>query len=256
MFLGPSGVGKTELCKALAEFLALHLARFDMSEFMEKHSVSRLIGAPPGYAGYDDGGLLTNEVHTYPESLVMFDEAEKAHLDIFKVLLQVLSDARLTDGRGDTVDFKNVILIMTSNLGGRHFLNEALSFEDAEKLALKEVSDTFPPEFLGRLDGIICFSRLELPMLRWVARRRVDTINKGIGVDGLKLEMTDATIERFCIEHQDPRYGARPILTSMKRTMEADLASAILSHPAGNGGVFDVEYVEDKLTVKLQPLID
>ncbi len=176
LFLGPSGTGKTELGKALAEYdtgSEKNMVRIDMSEFMEKHSVSRLIGAPPGYAGYEEGGVLTNAVHAHPKSIVMFDEVEKAHQDVFKILLQVLGDGRLTDGQGMTVDFRETYVIMTSNLGTSYFLDESLSYEQAAKEAMCMVQKFFAPEFLGRLDSIVCFHRLELSLLEKVAMKRV-----------------------------------------------------------------------------------
>ena len=255
LFLGPSGVGKTETGKALAWFLTgsdKNLIRIDMSEFMESHSVSRLIGAPPGYAGYDEGGVLTNAVLAKPKSVVMLDEAEKAHVDVFKPLLSVTSDGRLTDGKGVTVDFKETMIILTSNAGSRHFLNEQITFEQAEELAMKDVKNWLPTEFLGRLDGIVCFHRLELPMLSRVAKRRVDQINRSIGKNQLRLDFPDPDIETFCIIYRNPDYGARPILTAMKSTLERDLAIKILERTNG-AGMFHAHYVNDALAVDFEP---
>ena len=256
LFLGPSGVGKTETGKALSWFLfgtEKSLIRIDMSEFMEQHSVSRLIGAPPGYAGYDEGGVLTNAVMAKPKSVVMFDEAEKAHVNVFKPLLSVMSDGRLTDGQGNTVDFKETIIILTSNAGSRHFLNEQLTFEEAEQLAMQDVKNWLPTEFIGRLDGIVCFHRLELPMLKRVANRRVAQLNRSIGKDQNRLEFPDSDVENFCTIYKNPDYGARPILQAMKFTLEADLAVAILERKNGAGGVFHAHYVADKLALDFEP---
>jgi ATP-dependent Clp protease ATP-binding subunit ClpB len=255
LFLGPSGVGKTETGKALAWFLTgtdKNLIRIDMSEFMEKHSVSRLIGAPPGYAGYDEGGVLTNAVLAKPKSVVMFDEAEKAHVDVFKPLLSVTSDGRLTDGQGVTVDFRETMIILTSNAGSRHFLNDQLTFEQAEQMAMQDVKNWLPTEFIGRLDGIVCFHRLEMPMLKRVAKRRVEQLNRGISKNQLRLEFPDPDVETFCTFYQNPDYGARPILQAMKSTLEGDLAIAILERKNG-AGVFTAHYVSDKLAVDFEP---
>lgn len=257
LFLGPSGVGKTELGKALAEFLTgteKNLIRFDMSEYMEQHAVSRLIGAPPGYAGHDEGGALTNAVHDHPKSVVMFDEIEKAHPDIFKVLLQVLGDGRLTDGRGVTVDFKETYIILTSNAGTAHFLDEELTYEQSVVLAMKDVDKLLLPEIRGRLDSIICFHRLDLLRLEKVAKRRIDKINKSIEGRKLKLVMADdgeeGDIHRFCAAYQDSRYGARTILKSLKKTLEDELATAILS--SSGGGTLRATFNEDR-TFTVEP---
>ena len=257
LFLGPSGVGKTETGKALAWFMTgtdKNLIRIDMSEFMESHSVSKMIGAPPGYAGYDQGGVLTEAVLAKPKSVVMFDEAEKAHVDVFKPLLSVTSDGRLTDGKGVTVDFKETMIILTSNAGSRHFLNEQITFEQAEELALQDVKKWLPPEFLGRLDGIVCFHRLELPMLSRVAKRRVDQINRSIGRNQHRLDFPEADVQTFCTIYQNPDYGARPILTAMKSTLERDLAIQILERSNNGAGVFHAHYVADKLALDFEAL--
>ncbi len=232
LFLGPSGVGKTELGKALAEFETgseKNLIRFDMSEYMEKHSLARMIGAPPGYAGYDEGGLLTNAVRAHPRSVIIFDEIEKAHPDIFKIFLQILGDGRLTDGQGDTVDFKETYIIMTSNAGTINFLNEELTYDQAASLAMKDVDQFLLPEIRGRLDGIICFHRLELSLLEKVAHKRIKKINKAIESHKMKLIVDDDDIVKFCAAYQDSRYGARAILKGLNTTLEKELATAILS---------------------------
>jgi ATP-dependent Clp protease ATP-binding subunit ClpB len=247
LFLGPSGVGKSETGIALAWFLTgsdSNFVRIDMSEFMEKHSVSRLIGAPPGYAGYEEGGVLTNAVQDMPNAVIMFDEAEKGHQDVFKVLLQVMSAGRLTDGKGATIDFKETMIILTSNLGTKYFLDETLTFEEAEAAALNEVKRFFPPEFLGRLDEIVCFRRLGIPMLARVAQRRLKELNEAIAPEQLRLEIPPADIERFCECYQNPDYGARPIIGALKKTLERDLAVHILERKNG-AGVFHGSFAND-----------
>ena len=238
LFLGPSGVGKTETGKALAEFDASKLIRFDMSEYMESHAVARLIGAPPGYAGHDEGGMLTNAVHNNPKAVVMFDEIEKAHEDIFKIFLQMLSDGRLTDGLGETVDFRETIIIMTSNAGTTHFLDESLSYEQASQLAMKAVEKILLPEIRGRIDGIICFRRLDLPLLEKVAQRRIDQLGRSLHAREAILDISLDDRNAFCARYQDPSYGARSILKAMKATLEDDLSFAVLSQPTVKPGVY------------------
>ncbi len=256
LFLGPSGVGKTESGKALAEFVTGHeknMIRLDMSEYMEKHSVSRLIGAPPGYAGYDEGGVLTNAVLAQPQAIIMFDEVEKAHEDIFKVLLQVLGDGRLTDGQGNTVNFKETYIILTSNIGTPHFLNEEFSYDQAAQMAKKEVEHFFAPELRGRLDGIICFRRLGLDLLERVADRRIGKLNKTLETNKLKLNITPENVHAFCEKYQDSRYGARAILKAMKTVLEDQLSTAVLSATSHgtlvaqfDGTTFSINYQETK----------
>ena len=249
LFLGPSGCGKTETGKALAEFEASKLIRFDMSEYMERHAVSRLIGAPPGYAGHDEGGLLTKAVHDNPKAVVMFDEIEKAHEDIFKIFLQVLSDGRLTDGMGETVDFRETIIIMTSNAGTEHFLDESLTYEEAAQLAKKAVERFLLTEIRGRIDDIICFRRLDLSLLEKVAQRRIDQLGRSLKSREATLDISAEDRNAFCACYQNPSYGARSILTAMKRTLEADLSFAVLSQPTVIPGVYQAGLVQDRFEV-------
>lgn len=241
----------TELGKALADFENVKLVRIDMSEFMEKHSVSRLIGAPPGYAGHDEGGVLTKAVHDFPTAVVMLDEIEKAHEDVFKLLLQVLSDGRLTDGFGETANFAETIIIMTSNAGGSYFTDPNLTYEQATKLAIEEVNDFLLPEIRGRLDAIICFHRLDLPMLAWVTKKRITALNRSLQRNHEStIEIDDPDIEQFCRTYQDDRYGGRKMLTALKQTLEGTLATEILKDANGagvyhshfNGNTFDVHF--------------
>ncbi|HCN19614.1 MAG TPA: type VI secretion system ATPase TssH, partial [Planctomycetia bacterium] len=233
IFLGPTGVGKTELCRALAEFLFDNenaMVRIDMSEFMEQHSVARLIGAPPGYVGYEEGGRLTEAVRRRPYSVVLFDEIEKAHRDVFNVLLQVLDDGRLTDGHGRTVDFKNTIIVMTSNIGTQ-WIHE-LSGKDKEeelkeriKEALKEV---FRPEFLNRIDDIIIFNRLSKEELQEIVEIQLKALKKRLAEHNLELVISDGVKDRLVEEGFDPVYGARPLKRTIQRLIENPLASELL----------------------------
>lgn len=238
IFLGPTGVGKTELAKALAEFLfddEAAMVRLDMSEYMEKHSVSRLIGAPPGYVGYDEGGQLTEAVRRRPYSVVLFDEIEKAHPDVFNVLLQVLDDGRITDGQGRTVDFTNTVLIMTSNIGSQFILSE----EDAAARngkALDALRGHFRPEFLNRVDEIIIFDRLQMEDLKRIVHIQLERVQKRLAARGLRLELSDAAAELVAGHGYDPVYGARPLKRAIQHDILDPLSMAILEgkYPEGS----------------------
>lgn len=238
IFLGPTGVGKTELAKALAEFLfddEAAMVRIDMSEYMEKHSVSRLIGAPPGYVGYDEGGQLTEAVRRRPYSVVLFDEIEKAHPDVFNVLLQVLDDGRITDGQGRTVDFTNTVLIMTSNIGSQFILNEQDAAVRNEK-ALNALRGHFRPEFLNRVDDIIIFDRLQADDLKHIIRIQLQRVSKRLAARGLKMELSDAAAELVATHGYDPVYGARPLKRAIQHDLLDPLSMAILAgqYPEGS----------------------
>jgi ATP-dependent Clp protease ATP-binding subunit ClpB len=232
LFLGPTGVGKTELCKALATFLfdsEDHLIRIDMSEYMEKHSVSRLIGAPPGYVGYDEGGQLTEQVRRKPYSVILFDEVEKAHPDVFNALLQVLDDGRLTDGQGRTVDFKNTVLVMTSNLGSQMIQSMAGSDYQVVKLAVMgEVKTHFRPEFVNRIDEIVVFHALGEEHIKSIARIQLNTLQARLARMDYGLEVTDAALAELAKVGFDPVYGARPLKRAIQSEIENPLAKAIL----------------------------
>lgn len=238
IFLGPTGVGKTELAKALAEFLfddEAAMVRIDMSEYMEKHSVSRLIGAPPGYVGYDEGGQLTEAVRRRPYSVVLFDEIEKAHPDVFNVLLQVLDDGRITDGQGRTVDFTNTVLIMTSNIGSQFILNEQDAAARNEK-TLNALRGHFRPEFLNRVDDIIIFDRLQADDLKHIIRIQLQRVSKRLAARGLKMELSDAAAELVATHGYDPVYGARPLKRAIQHDLLDPLSMAILAgqYPEGS----------------------
>lgn len=211
IFLGPTGVGKTEVAKALAYELfddEKHMIRIDCSEYMEAFNVSRLVGAPPGYVGYDEGGELTEAVRRNPYSIVLFDEIEKAHKDVFNILLQILDDGRLTDSQGRTVDFKNTIIIMTSNLGSEYILE---GLDNAKELVMNELKNTFRPEFINRIDEIIVFNSLKKDVIGDIVDKIIKEINDRLQQNFLHVEITDAVKEKIINEAYDERYGARPI---------------------------------------------
>ncbi|WP_028919167.1 ATP-dependent chaperone ClpB [Pseudoxanthomonas suwonensis] len=249
LFLGPTGVGKTELCKSLAGFLfdsTDAMVRIDMSEFMEKHSVARLIGAPPGYVGYEEGGYLTEAVRRRPYSLILLDEVEKAHPDVFNILLQVLDDGRLTDGQGRTVDFRNTVIVMTSNLGS-HQIQE-LSGDDSPEAYVQMkaavmgvVQAHFRPEFINRLDDIVVFHPLDKAQIKSIARIQLRGLEKRLAERGLKLELSDAALELLANVGFDPVYGARPLKRAIQAQVENPLAQKILAGEFANGDTVKVD---------------
>jgi ATP-dependent Clp protease ATP-binding subunit ClpB len=232
LFLGPTGVGKTELCKALAAFLfdsEEHLIRIDMSEYMEKHSVARLIGAPPGYVGYEEGGQLTELVRRRPYSVILFDEVEKAHPDVFNALLQVLDEGRMTDGQGRTVDFKNTVIVMTSNLGSHMIQSMAGDDPTLIKTAvLAEVKASFRPEFVNRIDEIVVFHALDEKHVRAIARIQLRQLAERLAKSELRLEVAETALEELAKVGFDPVYGARPLKRAIQQAIENPLAKAIL----------------------------
>jgi ATP-dependent Clp protease ATP-binding subunit ClpB len=244
LFLGPTGVGKTELCKTLAEYLfdsADHMIRIDMSEFMEKHSVARLIGAPPGYVGYEEGGYLTEAVRRKPYSVILMDEVEKAHPDVFNVLLQVLDDGRLTDGQGRTVDFRNTVIVMTSNLGSQ--MIQQMSGDDYQviKLAvLGEVKSYFRPEFINRIDEVVVFHALDEKHIASIARIQLHALEARLAQMEMKLEISDAALAEIAKAGFDPVYGARPLKRAIQSELENPLAREILSGRFGPKDVIQV----------------
>ena len=232
LFLGPTGVGKTELTKALAAFLFdddQAMVRIDMSEFMEKHAVSRLIGAPPGYVGYEEGGVLTEAVRRRPYQVILFDEVEKAHPDVFNVLLQVLDDGRLTDGQGRTVDFKNTVIVMTSNLGSQ--MIQAMSGDDYQmvKLAvMAEVKTYFRPEFINRIDEVVVFHSLDQKHIASIAKIQLAYLEKRLAKLDMHLEASDEALAELAKAGFDPVFGARPLKRAIQEFIENPLAKRIL----------------------------
>jgi len=251
LFLGPTGVGKTELTKALAEFLfdsQEHLIRLDMSEFMEKHSVARLIGAPPGYVGYDEGGYLTEAVRRNPYSVILLDEVEKAHPDVFNVLLQVLDDGRLTDGQGRTVDFRNTVVIMTSNLGSQMIQQMAGDDYGVIKLAvMAEVKTFFRPEFINRIDDVIVFHSLDEKNIRDIARIQLQYLEKRLAAMDMALAVSDAALDRIAESGFDPVFGARPLKRAIQAEIENPLATHILEGDFGPKDTIKVDCKKGKM---------
>ena len=257
IFLGPTGVGKTELAKALSESLfdtERNMIRIDMSEYMEKHSVSRLVGAPPGYVGYDEGGQLTEAVRRKPYSVILFDEIEKAHPDVFNILLQLLDDGRLTDNQGRTVDFKNTIVIMTSNIGSSELIEnmnqEGYIPEEVKEKVTGELKNYFRPEFLNRVDDIIVFSALTLEQVKKIIDLAFKGIEKRLADREMKLTMTDAAKELIAKESYDPQYGARPIKRYLQKHVENELASMIIRGDLLDGGSVTIDSDGTNLTFK------
>ena len=252
LFLGSTGVGKTELCKALAQFLfdsEDHLIRIDMSEYMEKHSVARLIGAPPGYVGYEAGGYLTEQVRRKPYSVILFDEVEKAHPDVFNVLLQALDDGRMTDGQGRTVDFKNTVMVMTSNLGSSEIarLAEAGTPDDAIAIAvMEEVKHYFRPEFINRIDEVVVFHGLNAENIQGIAKIQLQRLAQRLIEQDMTLNVSDAAVAAIAKEGFDPAYGARPLKRAISQYIENPLARAILAGQYGPNATINVDYHDGK----------
>ena len=250
IFLGPTGVGKTEVARTLAYELfddERHMIRIDMSEYMESHSVARLIGAPPGYVGYDEGGQLTEAVRRNPYSIVLFDEIEKAHHDVFNVLLQILDDGRITDGQGRTVDFKNTIIIMTSNLGSEYILDNK---DNANELVMQELRSTFKPEFINRIDEIIIFNSLTKDVVYDILNKIIKDIEYRLRDKNIKIDITNKAKEFIVNASYDEKYGARPIKRYVQRNVETLIAEAIINDKISFGSTITIDVDSDKLILK------
>ena len=255
LFLGPTGVGKTELAKSLADFLfddEKALIRIDMSEYGEKHTVSRLVGAPPGYVGYDEGGQLTEAVRRRPYSVVLLDEVEKAHPSVFDILLQVLDDGRLTDGQGRTVDFRNTLLILTSNLGSQFLVDKSLSHEEQREKVLDIVHSTFKPEFLNRLDDIVLFDALDQAELASIVDLQIEHMSQRLSDRRISLEVTQGAEDWLALEGYDPAFGARPLRRLVQREIGDKLARALLAGDVVDGDTVVVDLPEDPEAKGLQ----
>ena len=269
LFLGPTGVGKTELCKSLAEAMfgdENAMIRIDMSEYMERHTVSRLIGSPPGYVGHDEGGQLTEKVRRKPYSVVLFDEIEKAHEDVWNVLLQILDDGRITDSQGRTVDFKNTVIVMTSNIGAksltqasaklgfdadekRHDPDAEKAFAQAREAVMSELRQTFRPEFLNRIDDIIVFRSLTEEDIREVARRMLKTVSARMEAMGIHLDTSDEAVAELAKEGFDPKYGARPLRRAIQSQVEDAVAERMLDGTLKAGDTAKLTVENEKLCV-------
>jgi ATP-dependent Clp protease ATP-binding subunit ClpB len=254
LFLGPTGVGKTELCKTLANFLfdtENSMIRIDMSEFMEKHSVARMVGAPPGYVGYEEGGYLTEAVRRKPYSVILLDEVEKAHPDVFNILLQVLDDGRLTDGQGRTVDFKNTVIIMTSNLGSDIIqeVSGESNYQQMKGLVMGAVGEHFRPEFLNRVDDIVVFHPLGKEQITEIAKIQLRSLRERLAEKGYKLELSLAALDKIADAGFDPVYGARPLKRAIQTEIENPLAQKILAGTLGVDGVVTIDVKADKMTI-------
>jgi ATP-dependent Clp protease ATP-binding subunit ClpB len=245
IFLGPTGVGKTELARALAEFLfddEQAMVRIDMSEFMEKHSVARLIGAPPGYVGYEEGGYLTEAVRRRPYTVVLFDEIEKAHPEVFNVLLQILDDGRLTDGKGRTVDFKNTVLIMTSNIGSQWIQDlGAEEHQEMRRRVLEALRAHFKPEFLNRVDDVVIFRSLSIENIKEIVEIQLKNLKKRLAERKINLNLSDRAKEVLAKEGFDPVYGARPLKRAIQRLIQDPLALKVLEGEFLEGDTIEIE---------------
>ena len=260
-------MGKTELCKALAEAMfgdEKAMVRFDMSEYMEKHTVSRLVGSPPGYVGYDEGGQLTEAVRTKPYSVVLFDEIEKAHPDVFNILLQILEDGRVTDSQGKTVDFKNTVIIMTSNVGARLITekqkglgfsqvsseeaSQEADFEKTRELVLGELKALFRPEFLNRVDDIIVFHKLTKDDTQKIARKMLSALEKKLSEMDIQMEFTDAAVAAVADKGYDPNYGARPLRRVIQSQVEDPISEEMLEGKVTANQSYRCDYSDGKFT--------
>jgi ATP-dependent Clp protease ATP-binding subunit ClpB len=259
IFLGPTGVGKTELAKTLAQTLfdsEDNIIRLDMSEYMERHTVSRLIGAPPGYVGYEEGGQLTEAVRRKPYSVLLFDEIEKAHGDVFNVLLQILDDGRVTDSQGRTVDFKNTVIIMTSNIGSHHLLEGVTPSgeltERAREAVMSDLRKHFRPEFLNRVDDIVLFKPLQLDEIKKIVELQIEDLRRRLADRGVRLEMTEPGREYVARRGYDPVYGARPLKRYIQHELESRIARALVAGQVTDGSLVRVDVHDGQLAVEIE----
>ncbi|MEG0380272.1 MAG: AAA family ATPase, partial [Kurthia sp.] len=266
IFLGPTGVGKTELARALAEVMFGDddsMIRVDMSEYMEKHSTSRLVGSPPGYVGFEEGGQLTEKVRRKPYSVILLDEIEKAHPDVFNILLQVLDDGRLTDSKGRVVDFRNTVVIMTSNIGAEALkFKKSLGFgaqekkqsqENAKSVMLEELKKAFRPEFLNRVDEMIVFHSLEKEELREIVQKMAVQLTKRLHEQKIELQLTDAALEKIADEGYDPEYGARPLRRAIQKNVEDRLSEEILKGTVLTDQIVVFDVKDNEFTIDVKP---
>ncbi len=255
LFLGPTGVGKTELAKTLAQSLfnsEQNLVRLDMSEYMEKHSVSRLLGAPPGYVGYEEGGQLTEAVRRKPYAVILFDEIEKAHPDVFNVLLQIMDDGRITDAQGHTVDFKNTVIIMTSNTGSRYLQEGVMGDEiphSVREAVWSELRQNFRPEFLNRVDDTIIFKPLSLDEITQITDLLIDDLNRRLRDRNIQIELANGARQWIAERGYDPVYGARPLKRFLQKQVENPLARALLGDRFEEGEIVTLKVVDDRLEI-------
>jgi len=256
IFLGPTGVGKTELARALAEFLfddESNMIRIDMSEYMEKHSVARLIGAPPGYVGYEEGGQLTEKVRRRPYAVLLFDEFEKAHPEVQNLFLQILDDGRLTDGQGRSVDFTNTVIIMTSNIGAQAFKDPVVDADKRKEHVLEALKSFVKPEFLNRIDELVMFNSLSRDQIHEVVKIQLGELRQLANKRGITLHIDDAIIEYLAEKGWDPEYGARPVRRAIQRELQNPLARTLLEGRYEKGSEFEVTLIDDGTAVTFRP---